>query len=368
MPLLSLPKSSWIVPSPQGLCVHKRRCVYALAALVREEMATLDGVTCDQQICSALDRLQALGPLPKRLLVETKVGILVNRVAKSPLVDDVVQRKAKILVDEWRHACRKRKVCTVDCSTEDPKLQLAQQTTAGACVKGGDSRAMVTDYGAAACTPQQRDQRLIPQRERVRQKLLEALGMCAEYRSVAQQRDAAEGAARAETAQCSGASDGGGTIAEEEEERRLQQLAALATQIEEALYKELSSTQGGVAYLRQARSIIFNLRDPNNAVLRLKLSQGSLPPALFAMMGTEELASETKAAKRAQIRQDALRAVAAKDVQGKLPCEVCQSTLTRRTLGEVRCTQLTFVTCLECSHRWELDGWVGKSMPQSVGA
>jgi len=138
----------------------------------------------------------------------------------------------------------------------------------------------------------------------------------------------------------------------------------LAVEIEAALHEHFGL---GKEYLCHARSIVFNLKDEKNQGFRLKVLGGQWRPQDLPCMTTEDMASEAKAAERARLRQTASEAAALKPAEHCLTdaftCESCHSTNCAysqslavesciRSGGEPTTTAVAHVVCQSCGHRW----------------
>ncbi|CAK0874598.1 unnamed protein product, partial [Prorocentrum cordatum] len=113
------------------------------------------------------------------------------------------------------------------------------------------------------------------QRDKVRQKLVEALG-------------------KAEAIETKGDEQGN-------DEMRDPQL--LGAEIEQELFNAIPKKD---AYMNQARSLLYNLKDPKNLTFRFKLMVGFYKPKDVPSLNAEDMASDEKNAQRAKQRQDAM--------------------------------------------------------------
>eukprot|EP00434_Breviolum_minutum_P033973 symbB.v1.2.030064.t1/scaffold3340.1/size58798/3 len=136
---------------------------------------------------------------------------------------------------------------------------------------------------------------------------------------------------------------------------------ALAQEIEEELIKALPKKE---AYMNQARSILFNLKDTKNPTFRFKLMVGFFQPAQLPTLTAEEMASEQKKDERRKQRQYAMEALdqgwALKNGQqpttGMFTCGKCKGNKTTYFQMQTRSSDepmTTFVTCLTCGNRWK---------------
>lgn len=139
-------------------------------------------------------------------------------------------------------------------------------------------------------------------------------------------------------------------------------LGVLASEIEDALRSQLEMPKD---YFKQARSIIFNLKDTSNGSFRLKILTGEYKPEYLPRMKAEEMASETRNAERTKLRQEALDATMLKatrdNVTDRFTCENCLGTTTsysQRTAivpsfaSEPNIISMIFICCLNCNYRW----------------
>jgi hypothetical protein len=56
--------------------------------------------------------------------------------------------------------------------------------------------------------------------------------------------------------------------------------------------------------MNQVRTVVFNLKDPNNPDLRGRVAAGLIPPAALAAMGAEQMASDERRLANANIRKE----------------------------------------------------------------
>mmetsp|Transcript_14618 Transcript_14618/g.28781 ORF Transcript_14618/g.28781 Transcript_14618/m.28781 type:complete len:267 (+) Transcript_14618:67-867(+) len=139
----------------------------------------------------------------------------------------------------------------------------------------------------------------------------------------------------------------------------------LADEVEGALFLALkpSCLGAGVAYNRQVRSLLHNLRGDGGADFRTALRAGSVPVATLATLPSEEMASSAKRAERAELRRRAMEACEAdwdlrhEDVplNGTFTCGKCNGNRTWYFQFQTRaCDEPMefFVMCRECRHGW----------------
>ncbi|CAJ1436213.1 unnamed protein product [Effrenium voratum] len=135
----------------------------------------------------------------------------------------------------------------------------------------------------------------------------------------------------------------------------------LAEDIEEELNKALPKKE---AYMHQARSILFNLKDSRNSTFRFKVMVGFFSPNQLPSLTAEDMASDEKNDERRKHRQYAMEALdqgwALKNGQqlttGMFTCGKCKGNKTTYFQMQTRSSDepmTTFVTCLTCSNRWK---------------
>mmetsp|Transcript_50049 Transcript_50049/g.100800 ORF Transcript_50049/g.100800 Transcript_50049/m.100800 type:complete len:177 (-) Transcript_50049:75-605(-) len=172
-----------------------------------------------------------------------------------------------------------------------------------------------------------------PYREKVLQKLVEALGKEEEIE----------------------------TKGEDKVEERQGDPVALAGEIEEAL---ASAKPKKEAYLSQARSILYNLKDSKNPTFRFKLMVGFYKPEDVPGLTAEDMASDEKNAERAAQRKYAMEEIQTdwalkhgqQRITGMFTCGKCKGVKTTYFQMQTRSSDepmTTFVTCLTCNNRWK---------------
>lgn len=135
----------------------------------------------------------------------------------------------------------------------------------------------------------------------------------------------------------------------------------LAMEIEEELNKTLPKKE---AYMAQARSILYNLKDKSNAVFRFKLMVGFFKPEQLPKLTAEHMATDQKNAERAKQRKDAMDAIdtqwslknGEQLITGMFTCGKCKGEKTTYFQMQTRSSDepmTTFVSCLTCNNRWK---------------
>lgn len=275
-------------------------CLTSLTSSVQQWKRVLEEKSSSPaELRRALDELRKYGSLPTQVLQETKIGVAVNHVGKDVEMNEEVRKAAKALLADWKEMHRKR--------TRDP---LPAETA----LKQAKTVPETPEAANLACAPKS------GQRQKVLQMLEAAL---------TGQKNPAK-------------------------------THALAVAIEEELHAQLEGSDK--AYINQSRAIVFNLKDAANDSFRQRLLGGSLDPRALPHMNTQEMASDSKAALRAEMRQQSLQESAV-----KVPEERVTDAYTCERCGGKRCTYImvtptscvngehswTSVTCLSCDHRWK---------------
>lgn len=144
-------------------------------------------------------------------------------------------------------------------------------------------------------------------------------------------------------------------------------LANLGLQIEAALFKDFSfGGQLTKEYMDKARSIIFNMKDPQNEELKMKLVQGEILPAQLVKLSAQEMASSEKKKERELNREASLaanrtdwmieRAMQSNKGIGFFKCRKCHSKKTTYFQMQTRGADepmTNFITCLDCRNQWK---------------
>eukprot|EP00401_Gymnodinium_catenatum_P030583 CAMPEP_0117533188 /NCGR_PEP_ID=MMETSP0784-20121206/39759_1 /TAXON_ID=39447 /ORGANISM="" /LENGTH=251 /DNA_ID=CAMNT_0005329613 /DNA_START=84 /DNA_END=836 /DNA_ORIENTATION=+ len=138
-------------------------------------------------------------------------------------------------------------------------------------------------------------------------------------------------------------------------------LFTLATEVERALHVEFAGNEK--EYFSKARSVLFNLGDPQNIDFRSKLLVGFIAPSEVPHLTASDMASHEKEVDRAKMRKLAMQEIdadwdskrSASDVPGLLQCERCNGSRTTYFQLQTRSgdePMTTYAACLECDHRW----------------
>jgi transcription elongation factor S-II len=282
----------------------------------------------------ALSQLEAFGTLDLELLAATKIGRSLAELASSSR-EAFVTSKAQKLVQEWRANFRKRKADSEPSEAKDNRNSPPKNIE------------------------------------------IDKPGHNAEQRPRKQKRSEVDSPAAAEEndprkhldVKLSIKSKGEETTTVSEEQRRRVHSSlsavlgnALAGNVEAALHRSL----GNGSYVAQARSILFNLKDPKNQYFKKLVLSGSIRPADLPFLTSEQMSSEEKHEQRTLIRKLSLEEVQADWErrhatigEGMFTCPNCQS---RKTSYQQLQSGLgldepmtTYVSCFECGNRWKFD-------------
>jgi len=289
-----------------------------------------DGASSESALLEALGSLQAHGTLPTKILGTSLIGKSVNILAKTSKTESVRDAALK-LVSAWKENHRKRKASfSIDrTSSMDSGISLESSPVSSM------SRMMSTDSLDVPCAPAPEDDKdkMTPRREKIREKIVEALGAVAEL-------EVKDGSAN----------DG----------VDLKDSTELAAEIETALHEGLSDKD----YISQARAVLFNLKDKKNQLFRFKLQVGAIQPSAVPKLTASDMASEAKNAERKKQREDAMAAIdqdwAMKNgqirISGLFTCGKCKGTQTTYFQMQTRSSDepmTTFASCLQCGNRWK---------------
>jgi len=293
-----------------------------------------------------LDSLKALGSLPTKVLGDTLIGITINKLAKST-GDENVRASAKALVGELKSMFRKRKSSASigDAAEKQPPLKRFSSTASDLSKVEESPREMARPVekvqeeamppnGEAKPAEEAAPAALEPHREKVLKKLVEALGKEEEIETKGDNPD---------------------------DEDHQRDPVVLAGEIEAALFIAMPKKE---TYLGQARSVIYNLKDPKNPTFRFKLSVGFFKPSDVPRLTAEEMASDEKNAERAAQRKYAMEEIQSdwairngqQRICGMFTCGKCKGTRTTYFQMQTRSSDepmTTFVTCLTCNNRWK---------------
>ncbi|KAJ3090394.1 RNA polymerase II elongation factor [Quaeritorhiza haematococci] len=134
-------------------------------------------------------------------------------------------------------------------------------------------------------------------------------------------------------------------------------IIAKATRIESLVHQDNGGTTQ--KYRSRIRSLYMNLKDKNNPELRVRVVNGDIAAEKFAKMTHEEMMSDKrKAEAEAAHKLSLMEAQTAADQQAEtdqFKCGKCKSRRCKYFQMQTRSADepmTTFVTCLNCNHRW----------------
>ncbi|KAJ9050898.1 transcription elongation factor TFIIS [Entomophthora muscae] len=135
-------------------------------------------------------------------------------------------------------------------------------------------------------------------------------------------------------------------------------LMPLALEIEKTVFENA----GGIndEYKKHIATLNFNLRDLKNPELNERVISKSLPISKLCVMSSTELASETKKKQLEDMKKESLfksqGASAAAAETDAFRCGKCKQRKTTYYQKQIRSADepmTTFVTCVNCDHRWK---------------
>ena len=132
----------------------------------------------------------------------------------------------------------------------------------------------------------------------------------------------------------------------------------LAVSVESVLFEKWGRSSGAQKF--KYRSLMFNIKDPNNPDLRRKVLLGQVKPERLLEMTPEEMASDQRQLENQQIKEKALfeceRAGAPKATTDQFKCGRCGQRKTTYYQLQTRSADepmTTFVTCVNCNNHWK---------------
>ncbi|KAK9159339.1 hypothetical protein Scep_005913 [Stephania cephalantha] len=132
----------------------------------------------------------------------------------------------------------------------------------------------------------------------------------------------------------------------------------IAVSVESALFEKMGRSNGPQKF--KYRSIMFNIKDPNNPDLRRKVLLGVVKPERLINMTPEEMASEQRKRENSQIKEKALfdceRGGPPKATTDQFKCGRCGQRKTTYYQLQTRSADepmTTFVTCVNCNNHWK---------------
>ncbi|KAJ7235082.1 transcription elongation factor [Mycena haematopus] len=131
-----------------------------------------------------------------------------------------------------------------------------------------------------------------------------------------------------------------------------------AKAIEAAVFQDLGGTAN--PYPTKMRSLFVNLKDKNNPGLREAVANGDIPVERFVKMTSQEMASDDRKKADEAIKQQNLHnSLGAEEQEAEtsaFQCSKCKQRKCRYRQAQTRSADepmTTFVTCVNCNHRWK---------------
>eukprot|EP00746_Dinoflagellata_sp_MGD_P066169 gnl/MRDRNA2_/MRDRNA2_27456_c0_seq1.p1 gnl/MRDRNA2_/MRDRNA2_27456_c0~~gnl/MRDRNA2_/MRDRNA2_27456_c0_seq1.p1 ORF type:complete len:352 (+),score=87.07 gnl/MRDRNA2_/MRDRNA2_27456_c0_seq1:66-1121(+) len=337
---------------------------------VKQAKAVLEnGDSEEAKLIETLHELEKLGPLPTAVLRETMVGKSVNTLAKSGKTDSI-RDKARKLVASWRTDVQSKKRKSSDKgpgATDNSEPPLKRGVSTSSVVSDSqESQPKIERSDSTLSTMSQSpagedDAKIKQRRDKVKQKFLEALGKQEQIKDLGDEKESAQ-------------------------DQQVQDFGNLAAEIEQAFYNKFQKATKAIgsgstpnndapatdtkhvwdekAYMNQARSVLYNLKDAKNVSFRFKVTVGFFKPDQIPSLTPEQMASDEKNAERQKMREDAMAEIdqgwalknGAARISGMFTCGKCKGTKTTYFQMQTRSSDepmTTFVTCITCNNRWK---------------
>lgn len=132
----------------------------------------------------------------------------------------------------------------------------------------------------------------------------------------------------------------------------------VAVSVESVMFEKMGRSNGSQKF--KYRSIMFNIKDPNNPDLRRKVLTGEVKPERLINMTPEEMASDQRQRENSQIKEKALfeceRGGPPKATTDQFKCGRCGQRKTTYYQLQTRSADepmTTFVTCVNCNNHWK---------------
>ena len=135
-------------------------------------------------------------------------------------------------------------------------------------------------------------------------------------------------------------------------------LLSVSTTVEAAVYAAHDQITG-TGYKQRIRMMFSNLKDMKNPQLRERVASGDIEPARFAIMSSQEMASDERKKEVERIKDENLfKSLAAEDQQAEtdgFQCGRCKQRKCVYRQAQTRSADepmTTFVTCTNCGHKY----------------
>ncbi|KAL8050027.1 hypothetical protein ABFX02_06G056700 [Erythranthe guttata] len=132
----------------------------------------------------------------------------------------------------------------------------------------------------------------------------------------------------------------------------------VAVIVETAMFEKWGKSNGAQKF--KYRSVMFNIKDPNNRDFRRKVLLGDIEPRDILELTPEEMASDERQVENEKLKQKALfnseRAAAPKASTDQFTCGRCKKKETTYYQMQTRSADepmTTYVTCVNCGNHWK---------------
>lgn len=278
----------------------------------------------EEDILAIMNIMKTEFEINEQILRESKAGLAVGKLRQNESVK--VANAAKELVKKWKTTVDKQKAGGKSAaSTPTPKPSAINTNISASGSKGG-AQTPSTPVGAnGAPRTAKSDGFTGTTRDNVRDKCMELI-----YDALASDSPAPT-----------------------------ELIARRAAEVENAVYANHGSAVTA-EYRNKIRSLFVNLKDKNNPALRESIVSGEISAKSFAVMTSEDMASEEQKAKLKKIKEDNLfQSLSAKETEAEteaFQCSKCKQRKCRYRQAQTRSADepmTTFVTCTVCGNRWK---------------
>lgn len=295
-------------------------CEDEVLAIARKLDKIVDGSKSGESAAELLDVLSKL-PITIEVLTKTRIGMTINDLRKRTS-DEKLAKKAKSLIKEWKNLVDKRE-------EKKEKVPKCETASSNSSAKNNKPPSIQQQSKPASFTANQSYSINFPpkylENDEVRLKSVQMILTALRHAELPD-----------------------GTLDPEE----------IAINVEEKLFTVHKGT--GDKYKAALRSRVFNLRDKKNPALRENVLTGVVKPEKFAVMTSEEMASDEVREMRDKFNKAAILEHQMSVQQGTpsdmFKCGKCGKKNCTYTQLQTRSSDepmTTFVFCLECGNRWK---------------
>ncbi|VDM53620.1 unnamed protein product [Angiostrongylus costaricensis] len=294
-------------------------CEDEVLAIGRKLDKIVDGSKSGESAADLLDVLSKL-PITIDVLTKTRIGMTINDLRKKTS-DEKLAKKAKNLIKEWKNLVDKRE-------EKKEKTPKCEPTSNSSAKNNKPSSNQQLSKPASSVSNQAYSSSFPPkhlENDEVRLKSVQMILTALRHADLPD-----------------------GTLDPEE----------IAIKVEERIFSVHKGT--GDKYKAALRSRVFNLRDKKNPALRENVLTGVVKPEKFAVMTSEEMASDEVREMREKFNKAAILEHQMSVQQGTpsdmFKCGKCGKKNCTYTQLQTRSSDepmTTFVFCLECGNRWK---------------